>query len=421
VPITAESGELGQASPTDEQRRQAATALLERYDARLRRTARRYSLCAADADDAYQRAIEILLRKAPVTEPERLVRWMHTVTRHEAYAVRRQREKLLDRPIAPPEDGPELDPIDLLPHDGPEPSEGLARKERVVRSFEALKALKPQELRTLTLKAEGYSYVEIEEITGFSQTKINRCMVEGRRRFLDTFADIEEGRRCDALAPALSRFCDGELDDAERSGLMEHLGQCAHCRSKLRAFRETPRRVLALAPVGMLAAPSAAGIGDRLAITGDRIREAAASLLHRGSGAVEASQTLAVSGGGRGSGFAVLALVCGVGAAGGGAAVCVDQGVLPNPLADGPKHEREAQPSPAVAPAPEPEPEPVPAPDPAAQAAEPQAPATAAQVRAREFEPQPSGGSEFGAPASAASGGGSGGGGSGGGPFGFEK
>ena len=126
MPITADSGELGQAHATDEQRRQAATALLERYDARLRRTARRYSLCAADADDAYQRAIEILLRKAPVTEPERLVRWMHTVTRHEAYAVRRQREKLLDRPIAPPEDGPELDPIDLLPHDGPEPDRGAS-------------------------------------------------------------------------------------------------------------------------------------------------------------------------------------------------------------------------------------------------------------------------------------------------------
>ena len=229
--------------PTDEQRRQAATALLQRYDARLRRTARRYSLCAADAEDAYQRAIEILLRKAPVTEPERLVRWMHTVTRHEAYAVRRQREKLLDRPVAPPDDGPDVDPVDLLPHGGPEPTEGVARKERVVRSFEALKALKPQELRTLMLKAEGYSYAEIEEITGFSQTKINRCMVEGRRRFLDTFAEIEEGRRCEALSPALSRFCDGELDNESRARLMEHLGQCAHCRAKLRAYRETPRRV----------------------------------------------------------------------------------------------------------------------------------------------------------------------------------
>jgi RNA polymerase sigma factor (sigma-70 family) len=421
VPITAEHGKRRrEASLTDEQRRQAATALLERYDARLRRTARRFSLCAADAEDAYQRAIEILLRKAPVLEPERLVRWMHTVTRHEAYAVRRQRERLLDRPAGPPEDGPELDPIDLLPHDGPEPIEGVARKERVVRSFEALQALKPQELRTLTLKAEGYSYVEIEEITGFSQTKINRCMVEGRRRFLDTFADIEEGRRCDALAPALSRFCDGELPDAERPALMEHLGQCAHCRSKLRAFRETPRRVLALAPVGLIAAPSLAGrIGDRFAMAGERIREITASVLHRGGGAVEASQSLAAGGGGRGSGFAALALVCGVGAAGGGAAVCVDQGVLPNPLSNVPKQEREAQASPAAAPTAELAPDPAQAP--AADLAASQPATTPAQVRARQFEPQPSGSSEFGGAPSTASGGGSGGSGSTAGTFSFEK
>jgi hypothetical protein len=175
--------------------------------------------------------------------------------------------------------------------------------------------------------------------------------------------------------------------------------------------------VLALAPVGLLAAPSLAGrIGDRFAMSGERIREMAASILHRGGGTVEASQTLAAGGGGRGSGFAVLALVCGVGAAGGGA-VCVDQGVLPNPLSNVAKHEREAEASPAIAPTVEPAPEPEPAP--AAEPTESQPATTPAQVRAREFEPQPSGSSEFGAPRAASSG--SGGGGSAGGPFGFEK
>ena len=66
-------------------------------------------------------------------------------------------------------------------------------------------ALKPQEVRALTLKAQGYSYAEIGEITGWSYTKINRCMAEGRKRFLQVFADIEHGRRCEELAAALSR------------------------------------------------------------------------------------------------------------------------------------------------------------------------------------------------------------------------
>ncbi len=51
----------------------------------------------------------------------------------------------------------------------------------MARSREALQALKPQELRALTLLAEGYSYAEIGEITGFSQTKVNRCTGRGPR------------------------------------------------------------------------------------------------------------------------------------------------------------------------------------------------------------------------------------------------
>ena len=70
----------------------------------LRRQARRFSLCADDADDALQRALEILLRKAPTTDPRELIRWTQTVVKHEALAVRRERERLLGGPpaTAPP-------------------------------------------------------------------------------------------------------------------------------------------------------------------------------------------------------------------------------------------------------------------------------------------------------------------------------
>jgi DNA-directed RNA polymerase specialized sigma24 family protein len=32
------------------------------------------------------------------------------------------------------------------------------------------------------LQAEGYSYAEIQAITGWSYTKVNRCLAEGRAR-----------------------------------------------------------------------------------------------------------------------------------------------------------------------------------------------------------------------------------------------
>ncbi|MGZ5340366.1 MAG: RNA polymerase sigma factor [Solirubrobacterales bacterium] len=160
----------GNGLPAHEHRRTAALALIARYDKSLRRTARRFSLCADDADDAYQRALEILLRKGPVIEPERLARWMHTVTRHEAYAVRRQRSRGHESTVVETEDGDAVDALELVPSDAPQPDEGVEREERIARGREALKSLKPHEVRALTLKAEGYSYAEISEMTGWSRT-----------------------------------------------------------------------------------------------------------------------------------------------------------------------------------------------------------------------------------------------------------
>jgi RNA polymerase sigma factor (sigma-70 family) len=156
-----------------EQRRAAALELIDRHERRLRATARRYSLCAADADDAYQRALEILLRKAPVVDPNELLPWTITVTKHEALAVRRHRERLLSGSQSNGED-PDGDPLDLIASDGVGPTEQAERRERITRSREALKALKPQEVRALSLRAQGYSYAEIGELTGWSHTKLRR-------------------------------------------------------------------------------------------------------------------------------------------------------------------------------------------------------------------------------------------------------
>jgi hypothetical protein len=35
-----------------------------------------------------------------------------------------------------------------------------------------------QEVRALVLKAHGYSYKEIAETTGWTDTKVNRCLTE---------------------------------------------------------------------------------------------------------------------------------------------------------------------------------------------------------------------------------------------------
>jgi RNA polymerase sigma factor (sigma-70 family) len=154
-------------------RKRAAVETYAQKEAVLRRTARRYSLCADDAEDALQRSLEILLRKAPTNDPRQLIKWMQTVVKHEALAIRQERERVLAGPAAAAGPAGGEDWVALIPAGGDGPAERVERREAIARSREALRALKPQELRALTLLAEGYSYAEIGEITGYSRTKLS--------------------------------------------------------------------------------------------------------------------------------------------------------------------------------------------------------------------------------------------------------
>jgi RNA polymerase sigma factor (sigma-70 family) len=305
--------------------------LVAREDAELRQTARRYSLCEDDAEDAYQRALEILLVKAPSDRPRELIRWMKTVVKHEALAIRRYRERMLG--VGDEGSG---DPIARIASSGAGPGERLELGEQLARSREALQALKPAELRSLTLLAAGYSYAEIGEITGFSQTKVNRCLAEGRQRFRHLLTRSEDGSRCAELAPLLSAYCDGEASDEGAAAVREHLRACTACRGTMRAYRATPAAVAALAPTlpvsrSLLerAQELIVGLHSRLPGSG-------------GSGDSGVSQ-IAAAGGTRGAGMAALAKVLAICAGTvGGAAACVATGVAPAPFGIAPEHSTKA-------------------------------------------------------------------------------
>ena len=163
---------------SDADRRRAALGLMRAYEPLLWRTARRYSLCGDDADDACQRAVEIVLTKAPSVEPHRLAAWARVVTRREALAVRRSRERLLTG--AAPEEA--WAAIERMPSERPGAAEIAERRERAVAALRALAALKPDERRAIVLQARGYSYLEICTLTGWTYTKVNRCLAEGRAK-----------------------------------------------------------------------------------------------------------------------------------------------------------------------------------------------------------------------------------------------
>ena len=269
----------------------AALELIERHAGQIMATARRYAATAEDAEDAYQRGLEIMLTKAPSTAEDQLVPWLKTVVKHEAFALRRQRDR--HTPTADDGDPPEV------AGGAPAPDQA-ERLERLQVGAEALKRLKPQETRALLLRAEGHSYDEIARICGWTYTKVNRCLTEGRRAFLSRVEGIEAGDECSRLASQLSALADGEATAEDMKALRPHLKTCLACRAQLREFRAAPARVAALMPPAVVVAAGASGVGGSL-------RGGFESLIGQGAELVGGSKVAAVA--------ASAAIVAGGGAA----------------------------------------------------------------------------------------------------------
>jgi RNA polymerase sigma factor (sigma-70 family) len=292
----------------------------------LLRTARRYSLCPDDAQDAYQRALEIFMGHAERLEPARAGGWLHVVVKREAQAIRRSRQKLVAS-----------DDVNLDVHEArslPTPDERLATFDRMRRSAEALQRLKPQELRALWLRAEGHSYNEISALTGWSYTKVNRCVTEGRRSFLARYADIESGAECERWLPVISAMIDGEAKPEQLIELRPHLRNCPGCRATLRALQDSSAPLAAVLPVPL--AVVAANTADQVTSLLTRLYEMIAGGLHdraatsltkiqavvettaagkaaaiAGAAAAVASGGYAVDGGGAGGGGRQIAALAG--------------------------------------------------------------------------------------------------------------
>jgi RNA polymerase sigma factor (sigma-70 family) len=222
--------------------------LVTRHERSLMRVALHWSLCRDDALDAYQRALEIYVRRLDSLDPATEIAWMRVVVKHEALAVRRQRADAL--------------PFEEVDYDGraaeaQRPVDDLlAGRERVRRSAEALQRIKPDEAKALMLKAQGLSYAEIGEALSWTYTKVNRCLTEGRARFLRVYAEIEAGEECERFAPTLAALVAGTASADALLDLRPHIRNCATCRATVRELHATRLgRLGALWPLPAVLAP----------------------------------------------------------------------------------------------------------------------------------------------------------------------
>jgi RNA polymerase sigma factor (sigma-70 family) len=115
------------------------------------------------AEDACGLAWLQLLRLQP--DADRIVGWLYTVAKHEAFALLARARREIP--------GDEL-PIVATVSDSAD----------VVDARDALRLLaqlKPQQRQVLLLRAEGHSYKAICELTGRTYTWVNRHISEGRQ------------------------------------------------------------------------------------------------------------------------------------------------------------------------------------------------------------------------------------------------
>ena len=227
-------------------------AVVARHGDLLTRVARSYSLCADDAQDAVQRALEIYLRRVESLDPATELSWLKVVVKHEALAVRRSRAGVAGEEV-------DLDAVPAVAQRSVE--ERLESAERVERSAEVMRRLKRDEARALMLKAEGLSYVEIGEKLGWTYTKVNRCITEGRRRFMRLYAELETGAECERLAPTLVALAAGTATSEALLELRPHLRNCPACRATVRDLHTSRlRRLTSWVPLGALIEPARAVI-----------------------------------------------------------------------------------------------------------------------------------------------------------------
>ncbi len=275
-------------------------AMVAHHGPALLRVANQFSLCHDDALDAYQRSLEIYLRRLDTVELATEGAWMRVVVKHEAMAIRRARAQSVDRD--------DVD-LDAAIHTGVrDVDEQVAGGERVERSVEALRALKPDEAKALMLKAQGLSYQEIGRRFGWTYTKVNRSITEGRARFLKEFKGIEAGEACERHADVISALADGRATSAQVVSIRPHLRHCAACRAAVRDLRLSRRQRIALVLPG---------------VPWVLLTRAAASDMST------SVQYASATGGGRLGAAAALAGLCLTGA--GAGAMCMVSGALPAP------------------------------------------------------------------------------------------
>jgi len=297
-------------------------------------------------DELYQEAwTELLELRAKGQRVEKLRGLLKTI------AWRRARDTL--RKMRPDAIDPASVTLRLEPDTDPLPDEQTQVRIDAAVLRQIIDRLEPRQAAALKLRFDWHlNRTEIQERLGVSEKRLEKIVTEAYKAVAEEAGlDANGERRWTRKQRSLLLACEmGLATSAQRERAQRMIDEDPGCRAMLREMRSTLNDVAAALPVPVIVterkAPDVLPIVDRLGDVWANVKHAVSNLLGRGPGSSTALEQTAGAGGvALGGGVATKAVMACL--AVGGAAVCVQSGVLPGLSGE----------APAPAPAPQQRPE----------------------------------------------------------------
>jgi RNA polymerase sigma factor (sigma-70 family) len=233
--------------PSAEERRQAVCAALAGAPGLIRYAAR-FTRSIEDAEDAYQRSMEIALTRAPVIDAAGFSSWLHVVIKNEAMAIADARRRELPMPDRDLEASATHERAAATS----EPDAVMEWRERYRAIHDAMCGLTHSQRTCLMLRSAGLSRPEIAAITGYSERKIHRSIIEARSRLHAWEIRMAAGAECERAGELIDMTMDDRATRRERRALSRHLHHCHACRVRYRSRRDQVRALGSMVPVTLI-------------------------------------------------------------------------------------------------------------------------------------------------------------------------
>jgi RNA polymerase sigma factor (sigma-70 family) len=205
--------------------------LYRRYHARIAGFVRGMLHDEARAEDVAQEAFLSALRRIRATDAEiNFKPWIYQIARNAAIDSYRRTSHAVEVSMDADEGLCASDRNRLVGIDGG-PDAALVTKEQLNHLQGAFDELSDVHSRVLVMRElEGMSYREIGQKLDLTRPAVESALFRARRRLESEYAELAEGRRCEAMHATIVRMTEGKQSSSEEHRLARHVKRCAACR-----------------------------------------------------------------------------------------------------------------------------------------------------------------------------------------------